>query len=94
MRLRIAFEDFFGLPSNLSNDDKKFAQRPGLKTGMDFRGQVWERVEKLHFLVWNRVRILGTRRHTSAKNSQEYSRDLSGTNTSVSETEAKASPAC
>ena len=24
---------FFGLPSNLSNDDKKFAQRPGLRTG-------------------------------------------------------------
>ena len=40
MRLRIAFEDFFGLPSNLSNHDKKFTQRPGLKTGMDFRGQV------------------------------------------------------
>ena len=46
MRLRIAFEDFFGLLSNLSNDDKKFAQRPGLKTGMDLRGQVWEQVEK------------------------------------------------
>ena len=46
MRLRIAFENFFSLPSNLSSDDKKFAQRPGLKTGMDFRGQVWELVGK------------------------------------------------
>ena len=51
MLLRIAFEDFFGLLSNLSNDDNNFARRPGLKTGMDFRGQVSERVEKYHFLV-------------------------------------------
>ena len=31
---------FFGLHSNLSNDNIISAQRPGLKTGMDFRGLV------------------------------------------------------
>ena len=29
---------FFRLPSNLSNDKIVSAERPGLKTGMDFRG--------------------------------------------------------
>ena len=37
-------------------------ERSSLKTG----------VENLHFLVWNRVRIWGTGRHTPTKNSQEY----------------------
>ena len=42
------FEDFFCLRCNL---------RPGLKTGMEFRGLVWKRVCKITFLVRNRVRI-------------------------------------
>ena len=39
MAIRNTFDDFF-LPSNLSNDDIIFALRPGLKTGMYFRGLV------------------------------------------------------
>ena len=38
MRIRNAFEELFSLRSNLRNDDIISAQRPGLKTGMDFRG--------------------------------------------------------
>ena len=37
---RNGFEEFFCLRSNLSNDDIISAKRPGLKTGMDFRGLV------------------------------------------------------
>ena len=40
--------------------------------GMEFRGLVWKRVWKMTFLVWNRVRIWRTGRHTLTKNSQEY----------------------
>ena len=40
MRIRNAFNEFFCLRSNLSNDDIIFAKRSGLKTGMDFRGLV------------------------------------------------------
>ena len=40
MRNRNGFEEFFCLRSNLSNDDIISAKRPGLKTGMDFRGLV------------------------------------------------------
>ena len=36
---------------------------------MDFTGLVWKQE---HFLVWNRVRIWKTGRHTPTKNSQEY----------------------
>ena len=39
---------------------------------MDFRGLVWERVWKWHFLVWSRVRIWWSGRHTPTKISQEY----------------------
>ena len=40
---------------------------PGLKKGIDFRGQVWK-------LVWKKgfFRIWRTRQHTSTKNSQEH----------------------
>ena len=44
---------------------------------MDFRGQVWtvrKRVWKIIFLVWKKVRIWRTGRHTRTKNSQEYPR--------------------
>ena len=40
MRIRNGFEEFFRLRSNLSNDNIISAHRPGLKTGMDFRGLV------------------------------------------------------
>ena len=40
MRIRNGFEEFFCLRSGLSNDDIISASRPGLKTGMDFRGLV------------------------------------------------------
>ena len=41
--------------------------------GMDFRGLVWKRVWIItFFLVWNRVRISRTGRHTPTKNSQEH----------------------
>ena len=40
MQIRNGFEEFFCLPSNLSNDNIVSAERPGLKTGMDFRGMV------------------------------------------------------
>ena len=40
MRIRNAFEKNFCLRSNLSNDDIISAERPGLKTGMDFMGLV------------------------------------------------------
>ena len=40
MTIRNGFEEFFGLCSKVSNDNIIFARRPGLKTGMDFRGQV------------------------------------------------------
>ena len=40
---------------------------------MDLIGQVWNGVSKLKFfLVWNRVKIWKTGRHTPTKNSQEY----------------------
>ena len=40
MRIRNAFEQIFCLRSNLSNDDIISAERPGLKTRVDFRGLV------------------------------------------------------
>ena len=49
MRIWNTLENFFGLRSNLSNDDIISAQRPGLKTGMDFRGLVWKWVQKKTF---------------------------------------------
>ena len=39
---------------------------------MDFKGQIWKRVQKMTSLVWNRIRIWGTGRHIPTKNSQEY----------------------
>ena len=45
----------------------------GLKTGKDFRRQVW----KWHVSVWNRVGIWRTRRHTPTTNSEKCLRDLS-----------------
>ena len=45
--------------------------RPSLKTGMDFRDQVWKQVWKMTFLLWNRVRIWKTRQQTLTKNSKE-----------------------
>ena len=40
MRIRSGFEELFCLRSKLSNDNIISAQRPDLKTGMDFRGLV------------------------------------------------------
>ena len=40
MRILSGFAEFFCLRSNLSNDDIISAYRPGLKTGLDFRGLV------------------------------------------------------
>ena len=50
MRLRNGFEELFCLRSNLGNDNIISAWRPGLKTGMDFRGLVWKRVWIITFL--------------------------------------------
>ena len=62
----------FCLRSNPSNDNIISAKRPGLKTGMDFRGPVWKRVWKItFFLVWNWVRNWRTGRHTLTMNSYE-----------------------
>ena len=69
MQIRNTLEEFFFLRSNLSNDDIIYAERPGLKTGMDFKGLVWKREWKMTFF-W--VRILRTGRHTPNKNSQEH----------------------
>ena len=63
-------KNFFCLRSNLNNIFLP-------------KGQVWKRVwileiwsengcGKLHLLIWNRVRIWKTGRHTPTKNSQEY----------------------
>ena len=38
--------------ANLGNGNIISAYGPGLKTGMDFRGVVWKRLWKLHFLDW------------------------------------------
>ena len=57
--------------SNLSNHDI-ISKRPGLRVGMNFRGQVWKLVWKLHFLVSNMVSIWRTGWHTPTKNSQVY----------------------
>ena len=38
--LEMGLKNFFCLRSNLSNDDIISAYRPGLKTGLDFRGLV------------------------------------------------------
>ena len=38
--LEMDLNKFFGVRSNLSNDDIISAKRPGLKTGMDLRGLV------------------------------------------------------
>ena len=48
--------------SNLSNDEIIY-ERPGLRMGNDFRGQVWKRVWKMIFFVRNRVRIWRTGRN-------------------------------
>ena len=57
----------FYLHSILSNDEIVSALRPGLKKGVDFRGQFC-RVSS----VWDRVRIWVTERQTPTENSQEY----------------------
>ena len=49
MRIRNGFEWFVCLRSNLNNDNIISAYKPGLKTGMDFRGLVWKRVRKIIF---------------------------------------------
>ena len=50
MRIRNGFDEYVCLRSNLSNDNMIIsAQRPGLKTGMDFRGLVWKRARKSTF---------------------------------------------
>ena len=71
------FKKSFCCTFNLSNDDIISVScqclccvlwpPPGLKTGMDFRGQVWKRVRKMTFFVWNKVRILRTGQHTPTK---------------------------
>ena len=40
MRILNGFEEFFCVHSNLSNNDIISVYRPGLKTGVDFRGLV------------------------------------------------------
>ena len=40
MRILNGFEEFFCVHSNLSNNDIISVCRPGLKTGVDFRGLV------------------------------------------------------
>ena len=65
-------KNFFCVRSNLSNDNKISACGLGQKTGMDFRGLVWNGCGKLDFLVWNRFRNLEKGWHTPTKNSQEY----------------------
>ena len=45
----------FCLRSNLGNDNIISANRPGLKTGMDFRGLVWKLVWKIKF-CWSEIR--------------------------------------
>ena len=42
-------KNFFSLRPNLSNDNIISPLRPGLKTGMDFRGLVWKQVWKITF---------------------------------------------
>ena len=54
-RIRNAFEEFFCLPSNLGNDELINAQRPGLKTGWDFRGLVFKRVWKRKIFALNLI---------------------------------------
>ena len=49
LQIRNGFEEFFSLRSNLSNDNIISAWRPGLKTGMDYRGLVRKRVWKITF---------------------------------------------
>ena len=49
MWIQNGFEEFFSLHYNLSNDNTISAKRPGLKTGMDFRGLVWKSVWKMTF---------------------------------------------
>ena len=67
------FWKYFCLRSNLSNNGRISALRPGLKTGMDFRALVWKRVWKMTlFFVSNRVRIWRNGRHTPSKIFQEY----------------------
>ena len=47
MRIRNGFEEFFCLLSNLSSDNIISSYRPGVKTGMDFKGLVWKQVLKI-----------------------------------------------
>ena len=47
MQIRNGFEEFVCLRSNLGNVNTISALRPGLKTGMDFRGLVRKRVRKI-----------------------------------------------
>ena len=47
MRIRNGFEEFICLRSNLSSDNIISSYRPGVKTGMDFKGLVWKRVLKI-----------------------------------------------
>ena len=54
------------------NDSIISAERPGLKTGMDFRGLVWKRVWIITFFAWNRVRIWRTGRHTPSNDFQVH----------------------
>ena len=66
MRIRNGFEEFFCLHSNLS-------KRVWIL-------EVWSEngCRKLHFCVWNLVRIWRTGQHTPIKNSQEYPPPLLG----------------
>ena len=49
MQIRNGFEEFFCLGSNLSYDSI-ISERPGLKTGMDFREHII-----YIFIIWTRV---------------------------------------
>ena len=47
MQIWNEFNEFVFLCSNLRNDNIISAKRSGLKMGMDFRGLVWKRVQKI-----------------------------------------------
>ena len=69
----VDFKKSFIWRPHLSNDE-----RPGLKTGMDFRVLVWKRVWKMTFLVWNSGKDLENRAPPLPLPHQEFLGVLSG----------------
>ena len=68
-KYEVDFKKFFCWRSNLS---RMMTLEVRSENGYGSRGQVCKRVWKMSFLVWNRVKIWRTGRHTPTKNSQEY----------------------